>query len=219
MPFKWDEFSGNLDSTAIGDWRTTNQIYVLNRGKDELGKALGIIKLKIDSVTASSFFFRYAGFNDTEWTSQEITKQPDYFFSYFSFKAGGNQVQIAPPITDWDIVFTQYTFVFYDMVPIVPYLVTGAILNPQNPYSAKEFTVPFADINRDFILSANFNERTDNIGYNWKYYDFDAAYYITLPEQNYIVRSQSQKMYKLHFLDWYSDQGEKGTASFEYAEL
>lgn len=219
MTWKWDEFSGNLDSTAIGDWRTTPEIFVLNRGKNELGKPLGLTKLIFDSVTDEAFYFRHTEFNTNQWISDSVIKNADYTFSYFSLKGTGSQVDIAPPKTEWDIVFTQYTFVFYDMTPIVPYLVTGAILNPNNTYSAKRFDKEFSDITSDDILSSVYNQRIDNIGYDWKYYDFDNGYYITLPEKNYIFRAQSGKMFKIHFLDWYNNQGEKGSPSFEYSEL
>ena len=46
---KWDEASGNLDSTAIGDWRNKNNVYLISRGYDELGVHLGFKKMQIQS--------------------------------------------------------------------------------------------------------------------------------------------------------------------------
>lgn len=217
--WRWDEFSGNLDSTAIGDWRTKPEIYILYRGKNEFGRSLGVSKLMIDSATENNFYFRYAALSEDVWQNGVIHKDSNYFFSYFSLKGPGNQVQIAPPTADWDILFTQYTFVFYDMTPIVPYLVSGVLFNPNETYSAKIFNKSFDDISRSDMLNPKANERIDNIGYDWKYYDFDAMYYITDPNKNYIFRNQSGRMYKIHFLDWYNEKGEKGTPSFEYSEL
>ncbi|MFT4752674.1 MAG: hypothetical protein ACI9GM_001273 [Salibacteraceae bacterium] len=217
--WKWDEFSGNLDSTAIGNWQDQSQIYILDRGKDELGKPLGTSKFLIDSVDANTFYFRHAAINEDTWTTANINKDSSYFFSYFSLIGTGNQVQIAPPTQDWDLLFSQYTFVFYDMTPIVPYLVTGVLFNPSKTYSTQVFDKPFEAISSSDILSPIANQRIDNIGYNWKRYDFDQGYYITDPSKNYVFRTQNDKMYKLHFLDFYSQQGEKGTISFEYSEL
>ena len=219
MDWKWDEFSGNLDSTAIGDWKTNQRILILNRGKDELGKSLGISKLFIDSVTDSHFYFRYTKLNSDTWNSGSVAKDANYFYSYFSLKGTGSQVQIAPPMKDWDLLFSQYTFVFYDMTPIVPYLVTGVLLNPNQPLSNKVFDKSFEDITSNDMLQPSANQRIDNIGYNWKWYDFDAGYYVTDPSRNYIFTSQSGRVFKIHFLDWYNQHGEKGTANFEYSEL
>lgn len=217
--WKWDEFSGNLDSTAIGDWRNTPQIYLLDRGKDEVGKLLGFTKLLIDSASETHFHFRHAELNSNTWISAEILKDPNYYYSYYSLMNTGSQVQIAPPTSAWDIVFTQYTFVFYDMDPIVPYLVTGVILNPNLPQSNKVFDKEFDAITLGDLSGPDYNQRIDNIGYNWKWYDFDTGYYITDPSSNYIFGTQSGKFFKIHFLDWYNLSGEKGTPTFEYSEL
>mgnify|MGYP000155923454 FL=1 len=219
MDWKWDEFSGNLDSTAIGDWRSNPKIYVLDRGKDEVGKHLGVSKLMVDSVTADSFYFKFSDIQGTSWVNASISKDSNYVFSYFSLNSGGQQVTIAPPKTEWDIVFTQYTFAFYDMDPVVPYLVTGVLLNPYHAYSTKCYDQNFADITLNSTSNYSYNQRIDNIGYDWKYYDFDQGYYITLPEKNYIFRSHNGKKYKIHFLDWYNDQGQKGSPTFEFSEL
>jgi hypothetical protein len=98
-------------------------------------------------------------------------------------------------------------------------LVTGVLFNPSKTYSTQVFDKPFEAISSSDILSPIANQRIDNIGYNWKRYDFDQGYYITDPSKNYVFRTQNDKMYKLHFLDFYSQQGEKGTISFEYSEL
>ena len=218
LNFSWDSHTGNLDSTGIGDWRITPQVYVLDLGHDEKGKSLGLGKVAFDSVTETTFYFRYANFNDTEWKSTSIDKDTNYVYSYFSYKTE-EQVWTAPPKHEWDICFTQYTYIYYYMNPIVAYLVTGVTLNPTNTFSATDFDKPFADISMDDIPTYDFNNRIDNIGWSWKKWDFDAGYYVTFPKQNYIFRAQSGKMYKIHFLDWYNADGQKGTASFEFSEL
>lgn len=217
--WRWDEFSGNLDSTAMGDWRTQPQIYILDRGKDEVGKSLGFSKLMIDSVTPEKFYFRHAPLNSDTWNKGEVSKDPAYFFSYYSLKGTGNQEIIAPPTASWDFVFTQYTFVFYDMQPIVPYLVTGVLLNHNSPNSTQVFDKEFEAITLEDGLGPKANNRIDNIGYNWKWYDFDEGYYVTDPSKNYVLRAQTGKYFKIHFLDWYNQNGEKGAPSFEYSEL
>lgn len=219
MNFKWDTHSGNLDSTALGDWRQTNKVYVLNRGKDELGKSLGIAYLKFDSVTSTQYFFRWALPNSDDWISAQVKKDTAYNFTYFSFNNGGQTVAVEPPKNTWDLCFTQYTFAFYDMDPVVPYLVTGTLLNPNHAFSAKYVSADFDALQLSDVPASRYNTHLDNIGYLWKWYDFDQGYYITDPTQNFVLQVYSGKMFKLHFLDWYAETGEKGTASFEFSEL
>ena len=213
-----DECSGNLDSTGIGNWKKGTGIYILNRGKDEQGKHLGFTKFLIDSVTDQNFYFRYATLNETDWTSAKITKDNNYLFSYFSLR-DKKQVQIAPPTKDWDLLFSQYTHIFHDMTPAATYLVTGVLLNPQSTYSAKVFDKTFEEITSNDISELNTNNRIDNIGYDWKSYNINKGYYTTNIFKSYVLKSQSEKLYKIHFLDWYNDQGEKGVFNIEYSEL
>ena len=219
LEFTWDSHTGNLDSTGIGDWRTTSNLYVIDRGLDEVGKSLGQAKIIFDSLNETTYFFRFADFDGDTWTSASVKKDSLFTHSYFTFSNGGKTLSIAPPKTDWDFCFTQYTYIYYDMNPVVAYTVTGVVLNRTSPFSIQIFDKPFADITSDDIVKYPSKPRVDNIGFDWKYYDFDAGYYITKPNKNYIFKAQSGKMFKIHFLDWYNDKGEKGTASFEYSEL
>lgn len=219
LDFTWDSHTGNLDSTAIGDWQNSSNLYVIDRGRDEDGKSLGLAKVMFDSLNETTYFFRIAEFNGSKWTSVSVDKDDTYTHSYFTFNDGGKTILVAPPKTEWDLCFTQYTYIYYDMNPMVAYLVTGISLNRNNPFSVQIWDKPFADITSDDITKYPSSQRIDNIGYNWKYYDFDTGYYITKPSKNYIFRTQSGKMYKIHFLDWYNDKGEKGTVSFESSEL
>ncbi len=219
LDFTWDSHTGNLDSTAIGIWQNTTNLYIIDRGRDEYGKSLGLAKVIFDSLIDSTYYFRFSDFKDTQWTNASVIKDNAYTHRYFSFDKGGKTVMVAPPKTEWDFCFTQYTYIYYDLNPMVAYLVTGVQLNRNTPFSFQVWDKPFADISSADILKYPSSNRIDNIGYNWKMYDFDAGYYVTKPSKNYILRAQSGKMFKIHFLDWYNDKGEKGTASFESSEL
>jgi len=57
------------------------------------------------------------------------------------------------------------------------------------------------------------------IGYEWKYYNFDAALYTIEPGLAYVIRDRDGFYYKLRFIDFYSEGGEKGYPKFEYVRL
>jgi hypothetical protein len=57
------------------------------------------------------------------------------------------------------------------------------------------------------------------VGYNWKEYDLNAGEYTVLSNINYIIQDNNNKYYKLHFIDFYNTQGEKGYPKFEVQEL
>ena len=57
------------------------------------------------------------------------------------------------------------------------------------------------------------------IGYDWKYYNLDAALYTIEPGLAYVIRDRDGFYYKLRFIDFYSEAGEKGYPKFEYVRL
>jgi len=65
----------------------------------------------------------------------------------------------------------------------------------------------------------NFSNEQNAIGYKWKIYDFDAQIYSVNSQMTYIIKSVSNRYFKLRFLDFYNNEGEKGFPSFEIQEL
>ncbi len=55
----------------------------------------------------------------------------------------------------------------------------------------------------------------DVIGYSWKEYNFGSSTYEVDPSKNYIIKTTEGMYYKIHFIDFYNDQGDKGTPVFE----
>jgi hypothetical protein len=212
---KWDEASGNLDSTAIGDWRNTNNVYVIDRGYDEAGVHQGFRKIQFQSVDAYKYIVRFAQLNGTGDTTLQINKDSTYNFTFLSFN-NNNVVLIEPPKTTWDLVFTQYTHIFYDSPPM-PYLVTGCLLNRYNTKAKMDSLITFSSINlataENYILSSNIN----TIGYDWKV--FTGGTFKTKSHMNYIIKDSEGYYYKLRFIDFYNSSGVKGNPKWEYQRL
>ncbi len=212
---KWDAPTGNLDSTAIGDWRNSNFVYIIDRGYNELGVHQGFRKIQFLSVDATKFLVRFAQLNGTGDVTLEINKDDKYNFTFLSFTTS-NTLIIEPPKATWDLVFTQYTHIFYDPQP-TPYLVTGCLLNRYNTTAIMDSLIPFASIQfsdaQNYILSANIN----TIGYNWK--TFTGGVFITHPHMTYVIKDSKGYYYKLHFIDFYDQLGNKGNPKWEYQKL
>jgi len=233
--WKWDVASGNLDSTAVGEWGSVadgnvasfRTVYLINRGKDALANPYGVKKIIFEGLTDNTYSFRYANPDGTDAHSFQIKKDEDYSFVYFSFDDGGKKVSIAPEKNSWDLEFTQYTHIFSetpDNIPqpdtIIPYLVTGVLQNRAGTGAAEDFNTPFADITLEEAIDLPFNETAiDVIGYDWKYFNFTEVSYTVLPKKIYIVRDNEGFLYKLRFIDFYNDLGEKGYPKFEFQRL
>jgi hypothetical protein len=210
----YDAITGNLDSTAIGDWRDHEDVYIINRGFSFTGQHRGYAKMQLISSDANSYTFRLANIDETEGTIYEIEKQGDYNFSFFSIDEL-SQVQIEPPKADWDLVFTQYTHIFYE--PFMPYLVTGTQTNIHETKSLLVEDVPFEEIDLQFAMGKELSENINEIGYNWK--SFIDGNYIIHSEKSYLIQDQKGLYYKLRFVDFYDENGQRGAPTWEYVGM
>lgn len=211
----WDTQTGNLDSTAIGDWQADNKLYVIDRGYDDLGIHQGFSKMAVESVNSTSYLISFGDISDLTPQQQTITKKSINLLTYFSFDNG--VVTVAPPNETWDIVFTQYTHLFVN--PDEAYIVTGALLNRYNTSAAVITNKPFNDVAYSDVVGLNYSSNLDIIGYSWKIYDFDFSIYNVNPNISYIVKTNEGLFYKLHFIDFYNALGIKGYPKFEVQQL
>lgn len=213
--WSWDAHSGNPDSTAIGNWLNYSGIYLIDRGYNELGSHQGFAKIEIIAVSSVDYQINFGNLTDLTPTSKSISKNSSACFSYFSFTSG-ETVSIAPPKTEWDILFTQYTHVFEGPTP---YLVTGVLLNPHNTEACLIDYIDYSEINFDLAESFTYSTNANVIGYNWKYFDFDEGIYLVDPTQVFVIKTQNDFYYKFHFIDFYNESGVKGYPKFEFSKL
>ena len=213
---KWDEASGNMDSTAIGDWRDTKMVYILDRGYDENGVSSGMQKMQLLSVTDTGYTLRFAAMDGTGDTTIEVKKDTAYNLAFVSFTTKG-QVTVEPPKATWDISFSQYTYIFYDMDPPIPYLVTGCLLNRNKTMAIMDTARTFDQINYSTTTSYNMAADISTIGYAWKTYG--GTGYVVNTKYNYVIRSGEGVYYKLHFTGFYNSTGKQGHPKWEYQPL
>lgn len=217
--FKWDEPSGNLDSTAIGNWLNTQNVYLIDRGYDPSGIHQGFKKIIFESVNTNSYSVRFANLDGTEEVTKTITKNEDYNFTFLALNSTNNIVSIEPEKATWDLAFSQYMHIFYEQGLPTPYLVNGVLSNRNNVEIATIFNKDFEAITIDDVSTSNFSTSINTIGYNWKEYSFMTASFIIFNRQNYLIKSTEGKYFKLHFIDFYDNLGTKGTPTFEFQEL
>jgi hypothetical protein len=223
LNYKWDDASGNPDSLALKDWIIsgvpTNEVFVLNRGERADLSARGFKKIKIISVTPTEFVIEYANINGSDFQRKTITKNQNKNFTSFSFDQGGKIVEVEPDKTDWDLVLTQYTATFYELVPQLNYSVSGVLINTKLVKGVKVFDKEFSTISISDVGVYTFSDSANVIGFDWKLFDFDGITYSIVPGQNYLLQSKTGRYYKLRFIDFYSSLGIKGSPRFEFEEL
>lgn len=212
--FKTDMPSGSLDSTAIGNW-AVNNVYIIERGFNELGLHQGFCKIEFLSVSATKFIVHFSNLDGTNDVTMNILKDDIYNFTFLSLS--GNIVSIEPPKKEWDITFTQFTHFYH--TDQITYLVSGCLANRHTVEIAQVFDKNFSKISLLDINNYTFSSNINNIGFDWKEYSFSTGNYTVFSDKNYIIKSTEGKYYKLHFIDFYDELGIKGTPTFEFQQL
>jgi len=225
LNMKFDKSDGNRDSTAIGPWFEISEdsvwshrfVYLVDLGSDEQGTPQGLIKVRFE-ISGDAYMVRYSNTDSSQDTTVIINRDPVDERVYFSFENG--RMDIAPEPDQWSLFFTRYTTMLVtDEGENYPYLVAGVLLNPNGVEAALDTIRSFMDLNSNDITSLVFTTQADRIGYDWKNYDFDAGVYTIVPDMNYVIRDRDGYYYKLRFVDFYSDQGVKGSPKFEFVRL
>ncbi len=230
--WRFDKSNGNPDSTAIGEWFSvsendtvyTNQIYVINRGYDHVGNVRGLRKVAFTHVDSVSYTFRYSDMDGGNYNEVTIHKKEGVYFTMFSFADGGSQLDLEPRTDSWDLFFTQYTTLLYtNEGEPYPYLVTGVLSNYGNITMGLDSTMAYDEIDRAFAQSLEYSGNRDFIGYDWKELIGDVnsgnVHYEIVEGRNYLVKTSQGLYFKLRFINFYSEEGEKGFPSFQYDVL
>ncbi|HYG14158.1 MAG TPA: HmuY family protein [Bacteroidia bacterium] len=230
MPFKWDAPSGNLDSTAVGKWwddvskESRNKLYFINTKPMEVpttgtANSTDCMRFQILEANKTSYRIKIGKYDDTVGTVYTIPKDHKRNFSYLNFTTGEIKTDFEPEKDTWDVVFTYYRHVYFDMTPNIGYTLVGVLLNPNKVEAYEERSKKFEDIDLAYAQNVKFTKNAEVIGFDWKDYNQVTGRYTTNPKITYIVKTISGYYYKIRFLDFYDTTGVKGTPLFDMQRL
>lgn len=225
------------DSTAIGNWWVQaasnvagySEVFIIDRGRLDHNGADRYRKFQILSACDVNYQVRFSNLDNSNVTVMTIPKDPLYSMMYLSFSNTGAVVQQAPPADDWDFVFTKYTHVYFDQPLTSPYRyypVTGAIINRWNDISASVLKLdstpnflPFVQFTYPDVTGLPFTNAATVIGFDWKSYDFNSSQYVIAPDLYFILKDKNGYYFKMRFVDFYDQNGNKGTVTIEYQRI
>lgn len=229
LEYKYDISGGYEDSTAIGEWGVLNgndvvshqYVYVLDRGVSTTGNSLGKKKIQFIELTNGMYRVRVANLDGSAETIIDAPQNDDYNFTHISFNGNGGVADVEPPKANWDLLFTQYTTLVAENGTgiLYNYSVNGVLINPDKVRVAKDFVKPFEQIAYTDLDTYAWLTAWDAIGYEWKYYDFDASTYVVLPVHTYLIQSTEGDYYKLRFTAFVNNMGVKGYPAFEVSKF
>jgi len=209
-----DFSSGSTDSIAATRWWEHDNVIFIDLGFDPIGNPLGKRKIK-PMLNGSTITIQYGNIADITPQVIEIELSSAYSNNYVSL-INGSLVQPEPPKGAYDLLFTNYTYQFWN--PFLQYLVYGVLL--ADGAKAVEINDEIrTKIAANQLESIVFSENKDAIGYNWKTYNFDLMAFEIHSEKEYIIKSVEGFYFKLRFIDFYNEQGVRGAPKFEFEQL
>jgi hypothetical protein len=221
--FKWDSPNGNSDSLAlrgsIMNQKSNDSVYIINRGINK-----EMFQFKVISVDQQKYIILFSDMANTYTKEVIINKDPSKKQVYFTFENGGNYLNFEPAVNDWHLCFMKYRWIYYEFNPPLQYIVCGTFINNNFVSVAIDSTTSFYSINRENAANYSYKIERDIIGFDWKTPDLGnltSVKYTIRKHVNYIIKENGNdpKIYKLHFLDFYSAHGVKGNTQFEVQEI
>jgi hypothetical protein len=224
----YDNPFGKLDSTSIGNWWESKngntlvskqEVYIINRGVTERGKHTGYRKFQVLGVEDNTYFIKVSNLDGTNLVELEIQVNPKKNFVQVSFNSGAVITELEPDYDQWDFCFTKYTDLLYTSEgDAVWYSVTGPLTNRRFVKTSVDTSFNFEEIKYENVLDLTYSQHPNTIGHDWKWFDLGKGAYIINPNINYVLQT-ANGIYKLHFIGFYNDAGEKGYPKFEYQLL
>jgi len=226
LDWQYDESTGSADSTAFGQISghssVPSGICVLDLGLKTTGSPLGFASFQLLEASPTKYVVAYRVNSQDKTDTIEILRQENYNFVHLSFYGIPHTLLAEPPASSWDLLFTQYTTrVFYtaSTTDFEWYSVNGVLLNAQDTFGTKDTISTFENIDYETISQYSYSKIWDVIGYKWKSYDSNLGAYIIFYHHNYIIKTSEGNYFKLRFVSFVNDQGERGFPRFQFSKI
>ena len=219
--WKWDYPEGDFQNNALPvfEFNELSNVILLDLGRDEQGESRGIKKLQVLNLSADFWQIRYSNLDNSSDTTLYIQKNNNKSFVQFSL-IQHQLVEVQPEKNSWDLQVTTYTEnLITEQNDSIPYLVVGLLINMNNVLAIKKEDISYDEIDFLFAKDIELSTSMNTIGYDWKTYNFDSSSYTINSNFIYIISDTEGYLYKLRFIDFYNDFGEKGSVKFEYQIL
>ena len=206
----------------------SQKFFLVDRGYDCNTNHLGYFIIEVIDANEASYFIQTIEIivldNNVNFEYNdilEISKTVIDDYSYYDL-ISNTLVDVGNEL--WDLCFLRYTEFNVpppggnDNLETLPtYRVVGVLQNSHIAVSVDTLN-DFSEINIDNIINYQFNTERNTIGYDWKYYNGELGLY-SIDSPVYIIRKSAYEYYKLLFLDFYNDAGEKGSPMFQIQKI
>jgi hypothetical protein len=229
-----DEPSGNIAQTAIAevsDNDAENFVYLVNLGTqipnipaatgaiNTAGASRGWKKIRV-LKSGNQYKLQFADLNASQFTEVNISKNPDYHFTFFSMISNA-VVQVEPKKTEWDLNFTTFT----NIIPNAgSYFYSDIILtNSRGGTLAYQVLnsegVTYDSFTKTMVDESLFSNDQRAIGANWRNGGGPNSLPNVRDDRFFVLKDVTGNYYKIQFISMTNSSGERGNPTFQYAIL
>ncbi|MBE2187938.1 MAG: HmuY family protein [Desulfobulbaceae bacterium] len=226
--FKYDSTNLVFEDFAIGKWWSEssegmaiskNHVYIVNRGRDTDNRRQGIYKVQFLGFEDGHYNVRFAELKSTTYKEIKVPRKENFNFIMLSLSGDGEVLELEPAKDDWDIVYTKYIAFLPFEGGLLPYSVTGILINHTQTEAARDSGNVFKDISFEMIDDYKFSNQPDIIGHEWKWFDLESETYLARPDKNFLIRDGKGFYWKFHIIEYYNQMGERGYPQMEFKKL
>jgi len=125
---------------------------------------------------------------------------------------------LEPEKNAWDLLFTNHHHKFDNLA--LPFVLTQVLTNKHNGVVvAEDNNNNFFNITLKDTINYNFTNYWDEIGYDWKIRNSNDNSFTIDEKKSYVLKTTQGLFYKIRFIDFYNNIGEKGYPTFEIQRL
>lgn len=173
-------------------------------------------KIKIETLTATNYNFKYANLDGTNEVTKSLSKMSDSFgkkFIFFSFST--NEAVDVLPTGGFDMMYGRFTSLARDPNGTIEqqYNVTGVLTGPEVQVAVAKGVNPSTVSLNDY--ADKFGSRIDLIGHDWK--TLSGISWVLPQDRAYFVKTADKRVWKIVFIDF--EGAATGTAVFEKTDL
>lgn len=226
--FKYDSTNLVFEEFAIGKWwseadkdfaLSKNDVYIVNRGRDVNNRRQGTYKVQFLGFEDGHYHVRFAELQSTTFKEIKVPRKQQYNFIMLSLAGDGEVLELEPEKDDWDIVYTKYIAFLPFEGGLLPYSVTGILINHTHVVAARDSTNDFKNITFAMVDDYSFTNQPDIIGHDWKWFDLASETYMARPEKIFLIRDAKGFYWKFHIIEYYNATGERGYPQMEFKKL
>lgn len=224
--WRYDESTGADDSTAFGPLVEgglfPSPVFLVDLGLSSQGEALGYSYFQLWKWDPVSYTVICAPTPSGPYDTLVVPRNSDYNFVHLKLGEVPYLVLAEPPRATWDLVFTQYTTrVYYEgsATQFEWYSVNGVLINSSGTMAARDTVHAFESIHYETALNAVYTSLWDVIGYDWKSYNNNLGAYTIRENFVFIIRTQENHYFRLRFISFTNNQGERGYPTFRFSKI